>query len=61
MLAWFSAGLVFRRRFQFSVRSLLVLVVVVAVPCSWMAVEIRGGEGGRRRAVGSDERSWMGS
>ena len=40
------AGLVrrcpgFRWRFQFSIRSLLVLVVVVSVPCSWLAVEIK--------------------
>ena len=39
MLVWFAVALVFRRRFQFSIRSLLVLVVVVALPCSWMAVE----------------------
>ncbi|MGO9111573.1 MAG: leucine-rich repeat domain-containing protein [Thermoguttaceae bacterium] len=41
MLVWFAVATVFRRRFQFSVRSLLVLVVVVAMPCSWIAVEIR--------------------
>ena len=39
MLVWFVVALVFRRRFQFSIRSLLVLVVVVAVPCSWLAVQ----------------------
>jgi hypothetical protein len=39
MLLWFAVALLFGRRFQFSIRSLLVLVVVVAVPCSWMAVE----------------------
>ncbi len=41
MLVWFGVALVFRRRFQFSLRSLLVLVVVVAVPCSWLAVEMK--------------------
>jgi Leucine-rich repeat (LRR) protein len=41
MLVWFGAALVLRRRFQFSIRSLLVLVIGVAVPCSWLAVEIR--------------------
>ena len=41
MLAWFFAGLLFRWRFQFSIRSLLVLVVVVAVPCSWTAIETK--------------------
>ena len=41
MLAWFAVALVFRRRFQFGIRSLLVLVVVVALPCSWLAVEMK--------------------
>ncbi|MGO9109407.1 MAG: hypothetical protein ACLP9L_09250, partial [Thermoguttaceae bacterium] len=41
MLLWFAVALVFRRRFQFSIRSLLVLAVVVALPCSWLAVEIK--------------------
>ena len=41
MFVWFGVALVFRRRFQFSLRSLLVLVVVVALPCSWMAVEMK--------------------
>ena len=41
MLLCFVVALVFRRRFQFSIRSLLVLVVVVAVPCSWMVVEVK--------------------
>jgi hypothetical protein len=34
MLLWFIGSVIFRWRFQFSVRSLLVLVVVVAIPCS---------------------------
>ena len=41
MLGWFGLALVFRRRFQFSIRSLLVLVVVVALPLSWLATEMR--------------------
>ena len=41
MLGWFGVALVARGRFQFSIRSLLVLVVVVAIPCSWLAVEMR--------------------
>jgi hypothetical protein len=41
MVGWFAVALIFRRRFQFSVRSLLVLVVVVALPCSWLAVEMK--------------------
>jgi Leucine-rich repeat (LRR) protein len=40
MLLWFGAAAIFRRRFQFSLLSLCVLVVAVAVPCSWMAVEM---------------------
>ena len=41
MAVWFAAVLVFRRRFQFSVRSLFVLVVAVALPFSWLAVNIK--------------------
>ena len=41
MLGWFIASLILRWRFQFSIRSLLVLVVAVALPCSWMAVELK--------------------
>jgi hypothetical protein len=41
MLFWLAAALVFRRRFQFSIRSLLALTVAVALPCSWLAVEMK--------------------
>ena len=41
MFLWFLAALVFRRRFQFSILSLLVLTVVVAIPCSWLATEMK--------------------
>ena len=41
MLGWFIATLVFRWRFQFSIRLLLVLFVAVALPCSWLAVEMK--------------------
>ena len=41
VLVWFGVAVVFWRRFQFSLRSLLVLVVVVALPCSWLGVEMR--------------------
>ena len=40
MLAWYVAALLLRRRFQFSLRSLLV--IGVALPFSWLAVEMRG-------------------
>ena len=38
---WFAASLLFRWRFQFSIRSLLALVLIVAIPCSWLATEKR--------------------
>lgn len=41
MLVWYLGALVFRARFQFSVRSLLVLTVAIALPCSWLAVEMK--------------------
>ena len=41
MFLWFVAALLFRWRFQFSIRSLLVLTVAVAIPCSWLAVELK--------------------
>ena len=41
MLLWFLASLVFRWRFQYSIRSLLVLVVAVVLPFSWLAVEMK--------------------
>jgi hypothetical protein len=41
MLGWFIVALVFRWRFQFSIRSLLVLTAAVAIPCSWLAVEMK--------------------
>jgi hypothetical protein len=33
------ASLLVRRRMQFSVRSLLLLVVAIAIPCCWLALE----------------------
>ena len=41
MLGWFALALIFRWRFQFSIRSLLVLTVAVAVPGSWLAAEMK--------------------
>ncbi|MGD0898407.1 MAG: hypothetical protein ABR915_11265 [Thermoguttaceae bacterium] len=41
MLGWFAAALVFRWRFQFSIRSLLLLTVAVALPCSWLSRELK--------------------
>ena len=51
MLLWFIASLLFRWRFQFSIRSLLVLTVAVAVPCSWLAVEMKAARKEREAAA----------
>jgi hypothetical protein len=40
MALWFGAAGIFRWRFQFGIRSLLVLTVAVAVPCSWLSWEM---------------------
>ena len=40
MLLWFAASVLFRWRFQFGIRSLLILTITVAIPCSWFAVEV---------------------
>ncbi len=50
MLLWLVVSLLFRCRFQFTVRSLVVLVVAVAVPCCWLAVKLRKAER-QRQAV----------
>ena len=39
MFLWFLAALLFRLRFQFSILSLLVLMLAVATAFSWLAVE----------------------
>jgi hypothetical protein len=41
MVLWWLAALVFRLRFQFSLAALLVLTFAVAVPCSWLATEMK--------------------
>ena len=50
MLLWLAGSLLFRWRFQFSLRSLVVLVVAVAVPLGWFGVKLREAER-QRRAV----------
>ena len=49
MLLWFIAALLFGLRFQFSIRSLMLLTLVVAVLCSWLAVQRK--EAREQRAV----------
>ncbi len=41
MLLWFITALLFRWRFQYGLRSLMLFAVAVAIPCSWVAVEIQ--------------------
>jgi hypothetical protein len=41
MLLWFVVALVFRWRFQFGIRTLLALPLAVALPFSWLGVEIK--------------------
>jgi hypothetical protein len=55
MGVWFTVALVFRRRFQFSIRSLLVLVFVVALPCSWLGVKIEQ----QREVTAMREAGWL--
>ena len=40
MLLWWLAALVFRCRFQFGIRTLLVLTLAVALPCGWLGVKM---------------------
>ena len=41
MLVWFAVALLFRGRFQFSIRALLLLTLAVALPFSWLATEMK--------------------
>jgi hypothetical protein len=41
MLLWFIFALIFHWRFQFSIRSLLLLTVIVAILCSWITMELK--------------------
>lgn len=40
LFLWFGLSLVLRRRFQFGLRSLLAMVLLVAVACSWLGVKV---------------------
>ncbi len=59
MLLWLAASLIFRWRFQFSIRSLLVLVVVVAIPCSWMSAEMESARQQREAAETLKKSGWI--
>jgi hypothetical protein len=41
MFLWYVHALLYGWRFQFSLRSLLVFTIAVAIPCSWLAVEMK--------------------
>ena len=41
LLLWFAAALLFRLRFQFSLRSLMLLALIVAIPCSWLKTAMK--------------------
>jgi hypothetical protein len=60
MLAWFVVSLVFRWRFQFSIRSLLVLTVAVALPCSWLGVEMQAARGQKDASAAIMKQGWGG-
>lgn len=55
MLLWFVAGLLLRHRFQFAMRPFLLLVVAVAVPCTWLAMEVRRAEKQRKAVEAIEE------
>jgi hypothetical protein len=40
MLLWYALALCFRWQFQFSLRSLMILTLVIAILCSWLSVEM---------------------
>ena len=41
LVLWFVAAVLFRRRFQFGIRSLLLLAIIVALQSGWMRVNVR--------------------
>ena len=57
MAIWYVVALILRWRFQFSLRSLLILAVIVALPCSWLAVEKEKGRRQREAVVAIEKRS----
>ena len=52
LLLWFIAALLFRWRFQFTIRSPLLLVVAVAIPCSLVGERMREAKRQEDRAKG---------
>lgn len=56
MLLWWAAGLIFRWRFQFGIRSLLVFCAAASIAAGWLAVER---EQARRQADESINSDWL--
>ena len=59
MLLWFVVALVCRGRFQFSIRSLLVLTVAVAIPFSWLAVEMNAAREQKEAVKAIKKDAWV--
>ncbi len=60
ILLWFAVCLLFRWPFQFSLRSLVVLVVAVALSFSWMGVEIQAAKRQKEEAASiQDLQGWV--
>ena len=55
MLLWWLVALAFRWRFQVGISTLLVLTVAVALPCSWLAVEMKAAREQRQAAAAIEE------
>jgi hypothetical protein len=51
MLVWFLVACLLRQQFQFGVRTLLVLAVAVALPCSWMTAAIKKADDEKKTAA----------
>ena len=56
MLLWIAARCGFRRRFQYSLRTLLLIVTLFALPCGWLGKRWSrcGGNGKRRQLKGRE-------
>jgi hypothetical protein len=54
-LLWYTVALLLSWPFQFGIRSLLLLVVAVAAPFSWLAVEIQRTQREREVVVGIEQ------
>lgn len=56
LLCWFAFGLALRRRFQFGIRALLLLILAVAILCTWLPVKIRQAKRQRAAVRATEER-----